>query len=684
MAKKIKQLHSSYWLDMDQFEYDVDRLEEQGQDIIGLIKYRNVISNFVNILTGKQIPVEFAVTGDSHTDGERIIISAARDASKFDVNVGLALHEASHVVLTDFKVLSALVDCYYSHSNPKYPNIYQAYKELPESVRGNMSSHHTIKSLLNIIEDRRIDQYVRTTAPGYCGYYDALYEEYFINDTTTNAIRDKRYRTVTIESYLLHICSIVNPNSDPKALPGLDRIFSMIDLPNISRLKTTEDAAVLAIQVLCEIYKHITADTDAPFENKETGDMVMEAGDTAGNENGDTDQGEGIDTESSAESGEGSASDGEGTDGALTTGETFKPSMESRIDKAVRNMMDALNSETKKKKISKADKNSMKSMNEHVDILSTTDAGGTFKGVTVLLVENLTPSDLWDEGGNRNRKVEIGGIRHFFSNCSNWKSENYLEIINDGFGYGARISKQLRTRAEERRLDYNRLKRGKIDPRRIAYANAVEDIFYRTRTERYPDSYIHISLDASGSMGGRKWEETLRFTSALAKACELANNIHLTVDVRIDAGRYPAVVIMYDNKRHGLDHFRTMFSTFDPNSSTPEGLCLNALSKWIQKKARGRKSLFINFSDGEPCYTMQGYPHYSDAAAYKHTKATVRDIRDAGISVLAYYIDAHDNMHDGFQEMYGESAKSIRPADMSKLVNTINQNQMSESIVEWV
>ena len=676
MAKNFKQLHSSYWLDIDQFEYDVDRMEESGQDIIGLIKYRNVISNFVNILTGKQITVQFATSGDSYTDGKRIVISANRDAGKFDINVGLALHEASHIVLTDFKVLPYIMSIHdtYNGTTDPYPAIREAYNLLPGEAKPENDPYGTaynIKNLINIIEDRRIDRYVRNTAPGYCGYYDALYEEYFINATTTKAIRDVRYRGVKAENYLFHILSMVNPDSDPKALPGLERIFSMIDLQNIDRLKSTTDVAVLAIQVWGEIVANLPVQ-EPVFEKEEDGkEQASEAG---------TGEGEPSDT--------GDGSEGEETESgeSLSEGEQFSPSMERRIDKSVREMMTALQGDIKKSKLSKGESRAMQAMTENVDILSTTDAGGTYKGVTVLLLENLTPSKLWDESGKRQLHGLPDGLGGFFAyyRDDNWRTELYTEIIDSGFGYGSRISKQLRTRAEERTLEYNRLNQGKIDPRRIAYASTVEDIFYRTRIERYPDSYIHISLDASGSMDGIKWRETLRFTSALAKGCALAKNIHLTIDVRIDAGKYPAVIIMYDSKRHTLSHFRTMFSAFEPNSSTPEGLCFNALSNWIQKRARGRKSLFINFSDGEPCYSLQGFPNYCDESAWRHTAQTVRGLKSSGISVLSYYIADRGEMHYGFERMYGDSAHLIQPSDMGHLVRTINENQMVDQIVEWV
>jgi hypothetical protein len=41
------------------------------------------------------------------TDGEKVILSADVDEN-FDVSVGLALHEGSHIVLSDFKMSESI------------------------------------------------------------------------------------------------------------------------------------------------------------------------------------------------------------------------------------------------------------------------------------------------------------------------------------------------------------------------------------------------------------------------------------------------------------------------------------------------------------------------------------------------------------------------------------------------
>ncbi len=109
--------NSSFWLDNDFFNDDqYDALGEErdnirkGKDPMKLAGYRRAIGNFVNIVTGQSIPVRFNTQGDSYTDGKTVTISASLKDKDFDSAVGLALHEGSHIKLTDFNTLRDLED----------------------------------------------------------------------------------------------------------------------------------------------------------------------------------------------------------------------------------------------------------------------------------------------------------------------------------------------------------------------------------------------------------------------------------------------------------------------------------------------------------------------------------------------------------------------------------------------
>ena len=79
--------------------------KQKGRDLVALASYRRAISNFVSIVTGKSIPVEFNSSDNSYTTGEKVVLGSNLNDKNFDVAVGLALHEGSHIKLTDFSTL---------------------------------------------------------------------------------------------------------------------------------------------------------------------------------------------------------------------------------------------------------------------------------------------------------------------------------------------------------------------------------------------------------------------------------------------------------------------------------------------------------------------------------------------------------------------------------------------------
>ena len=93
---------SSFWLGDD---FDSSFKTDTGVDYTKLAATQRAIANFVTIVTGKQIPVEFQSSGDSYTDGNSVVIGTKLEGKDFDPAVGLALHEGSHIAFTDFDLL---------------------------------------------------------------------------------------------------------------------------------------------------------------------------------------------------------------------------------------------------------------------------------------------------------------------------------------------------------------------------------------------------------------------------------------------------------------------------------------------------------------------------------------------------------------------------------------------------
>ena len=254
---KNKAAHSTYWIDdtsLFDFSDDVNKEDmdlSAGIDrIVKLATVRRAISNFVRILTNdSSIVVKFSSGQNSYTDGKQVVIAADDNPKNFDPMVGLALHEGSHVLLSDFKFLNELRDreVFYRSLHPrlrkmmKLKDVSQAkYADYYEQMNENDKKIDTLRrylhTVMNVIEDRRIDSYVYKNAPGYRPYYDAMYNKYFFSsDVEKNLKYNPDWRKPTIENYVNWLLLIFSPHFDPKALPGLNKMVRMIDLKNIRR-----------------------------------------------------------------------------------------------------------------------------------------------------------------------------------------------------------------------------------------------------------------------------------------------------------------------------------------------------------------------------------------------------------------------------------------------------------------
>ena len=96
---------SSYWFDDIDTDFTYKVGHRKQVDYTKLAAAQRAIGNFVNIVTGKQIPVKFQSNDESWTDGKSVMIGSRIEDKNFDPAVGLALHEGSHIAFTNFNLL---------------------------------------------------------------------------------------------------------------------------------------------------------------------------------------------------------------------------------------------------------------------------------------------------------------------------------------------------------------------------------------------------------------------------------------------------------------------------------------------------------------------------------------------------------------------------------------------------
>ena len=660
-----KNNYSSFWLDNgwdnNSSIFD-DEPVKKGVDLVALASYRRAISNFVSIVTGESdIKVTFKTNGDSYTDGKSVVISSKLDDKLFDSTVGLALHEGSHIKLSNFDFLKNLEN--------EIPTEY--YKRAEVFGWSNYDVMSKVKDLLNYVEDRRIDYFVFTNSPGYKGYYHSLYDKYFHAKVIDKALTSEEYTSLDYDSYIFRIINLTNKNSDLSALPGLVDIRKVI-FSNVKNLQSTEEAFSIALKVFDIILNNIDVNIENPSdgqdgdENSENGENVEGCEGSAGN--GGDESSESMESDSASSDSSGNSSD--------------KPQL---TDNQKRQLQNAINKQKKfmdgeiaKKALSKKDKASMDAVESAG--MSYVDVAG---GVTDGWSGKKTPTKVLMVKKFNKALAESDTISMIENPNYKWYSEDNKEAINKGLVMGTILGKKLQVRGESRETKWTRLDSGRIDKRLIAELGfGNERVFNTTFVESYSDAFLHISVDASGSMGGDKWRNTQIAVTAIAKACSMINNVDLVISYRstqsTDNRRgksYPLMLIAYDSRVDKIAKVKNLFHLLRPSGTTPEGLCFEAVMKEIEMGSNDKDSYFLNFSDGMPMFGNDDIDYHYDTAI-NHTKKMVDSIRNRGVKVLSYFIgDSYDRERSTstFTKMYGSDAEFVDVTSVLPIAKTMNK-----------
>ena len=710
--------YSSYWLRDGLFDDDdtiLDKVESKHSNLMALAAYKKAIGNFVNIVTNDNIPVTFDVRGDnSYTDGKEVTISAKMDDKDFDSTVGLALHEGSHIKLTDFNTLQKLRNSDIGLSIDYYQKIADKH------FNGDLWSAQSwvsglVKDLLNVIEDRRIDNYIYTTSPGYKGYYHAMYDKYFNAKIIDKGLKSSEYRTEDWESYMFRIINITNENRDLDALAQLREVWNLMDLRNISRLTSTQMSLDLAVEIF-----QLIEDSLPPSEQPEQGDgngdgdsdeNQQESGEGAGG-GGDNSETNGTDNTDGPENDGQSKQDSNGTDDTNGDAEgddvksgrsSYNPNgaggdgsnnqisdnkvnggegelsdrQKNQLQKAIEKQKKFQNGDTTKKKVTKNDASKLDSLTKAG--VEEKLAGKDYQSGRYWKTDKQTPVMIVR---NFSKNLVDAGLLDMVSSYS-YRVDNNDEAVRKGITLGTILGKKLKLRNEERSLVTPRMKNGRISGRLLhELGMGNTQIFDQTVINKHNPAFVHISIDASSSMGGGKWSNSQTAAVAIAKAASMTSNLDVVISYRsIQQGGgthqsvQPLMLIAYDSRKDKFSKIQQLFKYLNPCGTTPEGLCFESVLSEITNTNKGVDSYFINFSDGWPGFS-NGDIDYGGEEAVNHTAAQVKKIQQAGIKVLSYYIEEGNYGYssiDNFQKMYGKSAEKVDVTNLMALTKTLNK-----------
>ena len=683
--------YSSFWINNnndDEYEELFGSEKSKGRDLVQLASYKRAISNFVSIVTGDSIPVVFNSKDESFTDGKKVVIGSNLNDKNFDVAVGLALHEGSHIKLSDFNFLRHLET-----------NIPQEIYNLGETMGvSRMEVLKTVKSILNYVEDRRIDHFIFSSSPGYKGYYNSMYDKYFYSKNVDKGLLSSEFRTETIDSYMFRIINLHNKNRQLGSLKGLREIYDIIDLRNISRLKDTNDCFNVSCEVMSQILLSIdkveTPDSDEDGQGQggssdntmsdEEFESLLDAV-----ENGDSMSSDDSDSTGGGKTIELPSSDSSTTPDENLSNDDGSESVElsdrqkELLKKAFQKQEKFLDGDVQKTLMSKKDSQDIKAIEESGASYENVGDGvqnyygySESKGTKCLVVRKLTQglidSDQFQCASSWNQR--------YYSDDDYYGNRRY-NFVEEGLRLGSMLGRKLQVRGEESQLKFSRQDSGKIDKRLIAelgFGNS--NVFSHTLTERFNKAYLHISVDASGSMGGDKWNKAMTSAVAMIKAADMAGNIDVVVSIRTTHSKgndqgVPLILVAYDSRKDKLVKVKNLFGALGVSGTTPEGLCFEAIEKDLIPGNSNQDSYFINFSDGQPYYGNKDI-HYSGDGAEAHTRKMVNNMRAKGISVLSYFIGgeySYDSDNKSFTNMYGKDAEFINATNMMQVAKTMNK-----------
>lgn len=701
--------HSSYWLGKYwQLHFPRVGTPEYAMRMSSL---RRSVADFVKIVTKKDIPVKFSSGQQSYTDGNAVVISAVTDPAEIDVMVGLALHEASHVLLSQdlfrflqgtwagyilpatmnqknransgsntIKSMSDLVGPVMTVIDGRFPGGFipvARERMMFEMVTGFMGL------MYNFLEDRVIDLWMYDNIGGYRPYYDALYDKYFLSSEIDRGFANPQMSIPMMQSYEFHIINMMNPNANPKALPGLEKIHRLIDLKNIRRLDDkrwtlpTSEMLLLSRDVAMEVFQYVLLDgatqtsqsqsgQGSPSESNDSDESDDElenldgagAG-SSGSDSNDSGKSKEIEELRVDEDGNVTADGKKITPGKSKNGKakpmTVKDSEENRkaLEKILQKQKDFITGKDQ-------DKNSLDAYSQSVmDQLEASRAVAmnvgeeiNIKANTILyreVSETTVKSSLFPFGG---QGVSIG-------------TKN---AVTSGWRMGDLLAHRIRVLQDEYAMKFSRQLHGKLDKKRVnALGYGADSVFANDHIVRMQPVFVHLTIDASGSMSGERWNNAIKLATALARASAKIRTMDVVISIRAGThGNTIGIAVVYDSRRDDVSKIKKVFPHLHTSGSTPEGLAYEALMKEFILTEKNARKFFINISDGEPAFS-----NYYGESAVRHTRNQVNKIRRNGAKVLSYFV-GNSGAHD-FRAMYGKDAAFISADSILDIARTLNR-----------
>lgn len=596
--------NSRFWLNDDYYQKLRKKYTSAPDVNLGDLVSKNeilkTISNFVNIVTNSNIPVKFQGQ-EAKTDGKEIFISA--NVNDFDLVCGLSLHEASHVkysqdlhelLKTVPGELNALgMNKYTKLNNPIVAQVAKWIKDwnIPLTYSAVDKVYSYLHTLMNIVEDFRIDSLNMQNFPGYKGYYAALTSKYLITESVTNQLKnDPKLSAESYFSYKMNLAAFLggHPANNLLKLKGGKEIVGVVDPKTITD-KSALDVFDMCVKVF-EIINKYVVENKQPDEKNETSESGenkdksksenKENSDEKSNETSkdpedgeidDSPKNDDLDNENENETGNGTSDeesdedeDGDGNGNGSGDEESDEDESEDSEngsgdeDEDIDGEEDANNSNDKAN-ASKTDpleqldfdQDSSKAFQELLDAIK-----GDYKK-SKLTAAQVTALDLIsnnkfkikttyvDDYSGKKHKVDVVVINKLdesildyinIATDGQYASSKLRDAVNVGLNLGRSLGSKLQLMNDTHITKSIRRRDGNIESRLLSeVGHGNVKIFNRTSKTEYEKQFVHISIDSSGSMDGYNFRNSLQMAANIAAAGTFVNGMRVQVSIRSTA-----------------------------------------------------------------------------------------------------------------------------------------------------
>jgi len=731
MSKKLiteilsNSTESKFWMD----SLNLDLVNHPISEFIFSTYLLKMTTNFVKLTWGHDITVEFnSDIRTGCTDFKKIILNS--NISNPDSVIGLALHEASHLKFSSPGILIAFrlfknhshydlikkiientdvfklpsnklrVDNIYKYRSNKYDKYDYAGCSTPnmaEYAKPRIIELLKDKSIgmWNWLEDRRIDSLMTDKFKGYRNYYISLYNKFFFTDNTDNIINTKldlddifsnvstsnlvdRLNTV-IDLSTVKLYNFINPKMAKKVNnfdPITKKLWDRVDINNFGKNVTTEIDVMEMFSGIYDIIYDTLVDalSKVPYNDSQISDepdeqQVSKTSQTPSeSKTSNGSKSEDLSDEQQVSKTSQTPSESKTSNGSKSEDEPELKDEPTKVDSnnidnlrdIAYNVIEDINNviDPKKEVLNQLQTKILNSINNETikidkrDSITQSTRGTQNYG---MLIEKVTLSNL-DEISKQFSRV-YGDYNQF------------EKAINLGFCKGKLLAKKISFRNDTKTVSLNRLKSGNITDRLISELPYNCKVFNTKTTIKYPEAYIHLSIDGSGSMSHQS-SKVLTMAASLVAATKELKGIELKISYRSQFENFPLTVIIYDSKIHTLNDFKIINSRLNFASYTPEGLCYHSVLKTIKRDAKGKQAFLINISDGMPIFKG-----FLDSTLINYTKSIISKIEKSGVGIISYFIDERTK-HDMFKQfsyMYGiKNSFKIAFDDLNKIGSTIS------------